>query len=298
VDHKHAFHNAYNKNRKFDSEGIPLFKYMNNYWYHPVLIEHYALGAYDLFIDTNEDKYKKIFITQAEWLIKNLVVAPQGAVWYNHHPMNFYGIPIKPPYISGMAQGQGISVLLRAYHLTNDESYLSSAKEAYKPLTVDVKENGAQNKDEQGNTWLEEYPTIPTSHVFNGFIFAIFGIYDLYRVTEDKQVFNLFTTCIKTVETNLDRFDSGFWSFYDLKYKRIVNEAYHALHIKQLKILYKLTGIKKFQITAEKWEKYRIKKRYRIAKTIIRPLKTVIIYLKCFGIIGTVKKMIRREILR
>ena len=58
--------------------------------------------------------------------------------------------------------------------------------------TIDINEKGTQYKDEHGNIWLEEYPTIPTSHVLNGFIYAIFGIYDLYRVTKGKNVFNVF----------------------------------------------------------------------------------------------------------
>ena len=42
------------------------------------------------------------------------------------------------PWYSGLAQGQGISVLCRAYKTTGNDKYLDSIKKAYRSFLIDV----------------------------------------------------------------------------------------------------------------------------------------------------------------
>jgi len=93
--------------------------------------------------------------------------------------------------------------------------------------------------------------------VLNGFIFALLGLFDFYRVNKDSESYNLWEAGIKTVEKNISRYDSGYWSRYDLLYKRITSKSYHNIHIFQLKILYNLTGIEVFNYFSNKWERYK-----------------------------------------
>jgi len=72
-----------------------------------------------------------------------------------------------------MAQGWGVSVLLRAYQLTDKNVYLEIAKKAYRSFEIDISDGRAKFVDEEYNVWLEEYALISPPHVLNGFLFAI-----------------------------------------------------------------------------------------------------------------------------
>lgn len=90
----------------------------------------------------------------------------------------------------------------------------------------------------------------------NGFIFALFGVYDFYRVTRNKKVLDLWNAGINTLERNLNLYDLGYWSLYNLIHQYPATKSYHVLHIKQLKVLYKLSGKTIFNEYAERWGKY------------------------------------------
>jgi hypothetical protein len=62
--------------------------------------------------------------------------------------------------------------------------------------------------DEFGNLWFEEYPSSPPSYVLNGFVYALFGLIDLYRVTNNQSVKFDIDRCISTLKNRLKDFDS------------------------------------------------------------------------------------------
>ena len=73
-------------------------------------------------------------------------------------------------------------------------------------------------KDKEGFVWYEEYPSLENEppHVLNGFIFALFGLYDYYKATESEEALELFNQGIKTLKEKINLWDMGFWSRYDL----------------------------------------------------------------------------------
>lgn len=268
-----------------DKEGIRVLNYGGDIGlqYTPVAVSQYALGNYELYLNTKDEKYKEIFLKQADWLVRNEITTNKGfGIWeykFDWKPYN-----IKAPWISAMAQGQAISVLLRAYQLTGDERYFSAAKRALGAFDVDIEMGGVKTVDIDGLIWYEEYPSDPPSHVLNGFIFALLGIYDFYRVTNDAHILDLFNEGIKTLENRLVLYDTGYWTTYDLvirdkndtnyfldpriskninpaSYYNILKElasgVYHNIHITQLEILYKITSKNIFKDYAEKWAFYK-----------------------------------------
>ena len=69
----------------------------------------------------------------------------------------------------------------------------------------------------------------------------------------------LFESAVKTLRLNLDRYDLGFWSRYELSGTRlpmIASLFYHKLHITQLRIMHRITGDEVFAKYADRWEKY------------------------------------------
>ena len=238
---------------EFDINNVPLYKYKGNLIYHPIVISQYALG---LFEQIKSDK-KSIdkFVIQADWLVNNGVVIDKGIYWYINIPI--YEYEINKSWISAMAQGEAISVLTRAYSLTQNKKYLLTAGSALVPFTNDVSNNGVVNQFKNIKIF-EEYPSKKPSVVLNGFIFSLFGLYDLMLLNIDEAK-ELFCQGIRSVTKLLPYFDINYWTNYDLYEGSPNNPAsytYHMIHVEQLKTLYILTGDEMFLKYAGKWEAY------------------------------------------
>ncbi len=176
------------------------------------------------------------------------------SVWMHHEYNKKYNI--QPPYASAMAQGEIISLYLRYYQITNEKHFLTQAIKAYDYLKIEIKDGGVRRFDENGDLWLEEYPSDPPSYVLNGFIYAIFGLFDLFRVTQNLEVKKDIDDCLKTLVRNLPKYDTGYWSRYDLLKKELVKYYYQkSVHVPQLKVLYHLTKEPIFLKYEKKWSK-------------------------------------------
>lgn len=249
----------------FDKSGVPLVDYDRflkgisrkkkgtlGVHYTPVTISEFALGLFGEFKRTGKVEHLQKFLVQGNWLFDNLFDTESGfSVWLHNFSMSNYFL--SPPWVSAMAQGEGISVLLRMFQHTKDKKFLVGAKKALKAFQISTEINGVSFTDNDGNMWFEEFPTVPASHVLNGFIFALFGIFDLYRVTNDAEAQNLWNKGIQTLELNLQNYDLSGWSCYDLNRKDYATRHYHETHILQLEILGELTGKELFFRFSKRW---------------------------------------------
>jgi len=244
-----------------DENLIPILDYHGTIGkqYNPIAIAQYGLGHCNIFFTDKNEKSLKIIKNVADWFVQKLEKNSYGVqVW--HHYFDFeYARLLKNPWYSGLAQGQAISFLLRAFKITKDESYMNASKEAIISFKKDQIEGGVVYKDNNDFLWIEEYITNPPMHILNGFIWAWWGLYDYCLIIEDKVIQDIKGELLKTLEEKLILYDSGFWSLYDQSDKSIPNFAspfYHKLHIVQLKIMYKLTKQDVFKEMADKWESY------------------------------------------
>ncbi len=246
----------------FDDDGIPLLDYHGviGRQYNPIAIAQYGLGNYSLYKRAGDNRNFEKFNKAADWLVDNIERNRHGAFVWNHKFDWEYFQTLKAPWYSALAQGQGISLLVRAYVETKQDKYLEAAEKAFEPLTREIKNGGVLFVDEEGNLWLEEYLVEPPSHVLNGFIWALWGVYDYYRLSGKEQARQLYQDCLETIKKNLHRYDNGFWSLYDLSENRlrtIASSFYHSLHIVQLEILHKLSDDDIFAQYVRKWDAYR-----------------------------------------
>ena len=245
----------------FDDAGIPLLDYRGKIGlqYNPIAIAQYGLGNYNLFRRTaNETRRQKFFLV-ANWLSSHLEINPHGLFVWNHHFDWEYRNTLRNPWYSALAQGQGISVLVRAYRESGDPNYFDAAQLALASFLKPVAEGGVLFADEQGDVWFEEYIVSPPTHILNGFIWAAWGVYDYSLATQDQRALELFNRAVQTLLRNLDRYDLGFWSLYEQSGTRlpmVASRFYHQLHIVQLRIMHRLTGEEKFSRVAERWEGY------------------------------------------
>jgi heparosan-N-sulfate-glucuronate 5-epimerase len=257
---------------QFDKNGVPKAKipYTKNFQYHVTDIASYAI--------MNEHT-PKIFNAQINWLIK--YIEPDGA--YQHHFKFPFYKNFPSPWIGGLAQGLAISALCIAYKRKKEEEILNTAKKAFTCLKKEC------TIKDGNNTWIEEYPL--KLHILNGFIYAIFGVYDINEITHMKTSNDLFNQCIQTLENTLKDYDLGYWSRYSLHGSMPSTFFYHTLHIKQLNALYKITKNDLFLSYANKWSKYPLKKSNQIKVKTIR----TITHLKKHGIYGSYKRFNQRR---
>jgi len=267
----------------FDSKGIPLVRYPFNIGiqYNPVTCCQYALGNLQLYLSNYRKKFLDRFFKICEWLIDTSQDTGCGGVaWYYKYDNPWY--PVKTPYLSCMSQGQAISVFVRAYMLTRELDYVDLAKKAFKVLQTPMEKKGVLYKDSVG-IWLEETPTMPPSHILNGWIYAIFGVYDLFLATKSSEYKKFFDQCIITLKRAIPLYDNGYWSVYDLFFKYPSTSFYHKLHIQQLKTLHEITNVKIFNEIAKKFENYQKIKMYNFRSVLSRNFLSIKDIVRLYG---------------
>jgi heparosan-N-sulfate-glucuronate 5-epimerase len=250
---------AYNGN--CDASGIPLLNYRGRIGrqYNPIAIAQWGLGNYNSFCRSGDTSAQKKFFLASSWLRDHLERNSHGIWVWSHYFDWEYRSRLKSPWYSGLAQGQGISLLVRAHLASGEEHYLVAAEQAFASFCKLTDEGGVTFSDQQGNIWFEEYIVSPPTHILNGFIWAAWGVYDYFLATGDIQAKELFEKAVQTLRTNLPRYDLGFWSLYEQSgtiLPMIASPFYHRLHVVQLRVMHRLTGDSFFAKFADKWEAY------------------------------------------
>lgn len=174
-------------------------------------------------------------------------------------------LELDPGWYSAMGQGQSISLLVRAYIVSKDFRYLDAAVKALSVFEVNSTEGGVKTTFAGVYDWYEEYPTLPSSYVLNGFIYSLLGLFDLKEVASGigaQKAARLYETGIKSLKNMLLMFDNGSGTFYDLRHLSLgiaPNRArwdYHTVHINQLHLLSLIDGHPLFSATAKRWTDY------------------------------------------
>ena len=245
----------------YDSAAIPQLDYRGQIGrqYNPIAIAQYGLGNYNLFRRSGDADHRSKFLKVADWLVLHLEQNPHGLAVWNHYFDWEYRDTLRAPWYSALAQGQGISVLVRAFKESGDPRYLDAAHRALASFFKPVTEGGVTFTDGQGDVWFEEYLVTPPTHILNGFIWAAWGLYDYFLATQDRSAQELFARAVCTLVHNLDRYDLGFWSLYEQSGTRlpmVASPFYHQLHVVQLRVMHRLTGEGKFARVADRWESY------------------------------------------
>jgi hypothetical protein len=250
----------------YDSAGIPMLNYHGQIGlqYNPIAIAQWGLGNYNLFRQNQNEERKQKFLAASNWLCAHIERNAFGSwVWHHHFDWE-YRLPLKAPWYSALAQGQGISLLVRAYRETGTVAYLEAAERAFTSFLKPTDQGGVTFTDAHGNLWFEEYVVSPPTHILNGFIWAAWGVYDYWLATQSNTARDLFEHAVRTLRANLHRYDLGFWSLYEqtgharsgTSFPMVASPFYHRLHVVQLRVMHDLTGEEIFARFADRWEAY------------------------------------------
>ncbi|MCS7053691.1 MAG: D-glucuronyl C5-epimerase family protein [Ignavibacterium sp.] len=266
---------------KMDDNGIPLWKINNEpYFHHPIVIAQYALGIYEHYLQSgfSDEELKRKFLVQVDWFKKNFKETNCGKVWYIYYDIPYY--KLYKPWYSALSQGEAVSVLTRAFLINKDESLIELCEAAINPFFVEVSNGGLLNYFD-GIPVFEEYPSpIKTVAVLNGFIFSLFGLYDLFLLSKSKKAEELFARGVKSIKKLLPYYDTGYWVryfLYDYPKEYVASFTYISLMYEQLRVLYHLTDDKIFSDYSEKWRQYSENKFFKM-----RALVKKIIYANSF----------------
>lgn len=238
-----------------DANGIPMRGFGKAAAYYPINIAQYGLLLHAKYLEEKSQSALLKMQYCVNILCELMTVENEMIVW--RHDTFDTRFNLKPGWASAMAQGQCISLFLRWYQIANESKFLTYAQQAYKFMNVPTSKGGVRTFDENGNLWLEEYPSPDKpSCVLNGFIYALWGLYDLFRVTANAEVKQDIEACVSTLKNTIQQFDVGYWSLYDQYTYELVRYYYQKnVHVPQLLVMYRLTGEKLFLNIAEKWKK-------------------------------------------
>lgn len=212
----------------------------------PTLNAFCALAHLSAFLSRHLDEDRGAFLRQADIFTSS----KDGRIeWSTDVPAR----GLKAPWISALTQSVAISVLLRAHELTGDPTYRKAASRAFGWLKKPLAEGGLAS-----GGWLEEYPNQSApSHVLNGHIWALLGVWDYYRITHDPAARRLFESGINVIKRNMSWYDNGFWLVYDHSNRAdFILGTYMQLMIEQARTLYAITNDSFFRRAAVRWRSY------------------------------------------
>ncbi|ADB53706.1 D-glucuronyl C5-epimerase family protein [Conexibacter woesei] len=220
----------------------------------PMMVAQGALGFWERHLD-GEPEAGARFTAMADWLVRYGEERDGGIVWRHDFPTEKYGLAAG--WISGMTQGEAISVLLRAHLLTGDELYRRAARQAFAPFTVDVRDGGVV-RELDGALVIEEYPTETPTAVLNGWIFGLLGLHELrLALPDDEAVAAVFARSRDGLLTLLPRYDAGWWSRYSLRdhgRPDLAKPFYQRLAVVLLDALDRVDPDPRLGQTARRWE--------------------------------------------
>ncbi len=239
-----------------DEAGVPSYD-VQGYpaKHHPTVIAQYALAHWNAYIATEDQKHREAFMIQANWLVAHEArLSNDRGGWPLPFPLHRYSA--LNPWLSALTQGNCISVLVRAYRLTGEDVFLRVARRAIRTFELDINEGGVSTSIGEKGIFFEEVATNPPAHILNGYILALFGLYDYVSLTDDPSIAALIQRSLVTIRMLIEEYDAGYWSYYDLRFKSLAPRFYHALHITLLQALAIYSGCEHYATVAERWVRY------------------------------------------
>lgn len=229
----------------------------------PTTIAQYALAHWNQYLETNDEKHRSIFLTLARWLIEHEArISNDAGGW----PISssHQDVPGKGPWLSALAQGHALSVLVRAYQLTQEDVFLETAHRAVRTFGRDILDGGVSTPIGEDGVFFEEVAIYPATHILSGLIFALFGLYDYVALTGDAQVKKLIECSLSTMHMLLDEFDIGFWTRVDLLHRQLASPTHLALQTMLLGALATYSGCEHCSKLASRWKSYQRRLKYRL----------------------------------
>jgi putative cell wall-binding protein len=237
-----------------DANGVFKYRHSDGLLYdHPVGQAQYVVNMLRNHRIDPDPLYLDLALANANRLLQRAVRHGGGIFFPYPFDWGLHGRgTMQAPWYSGMAQGIALAGFVRLHELTGEAKWLQAANETYASFLV-PRQSGKPwvTVVENGLLWLEEYPWVPYDHTFNGHNFAIWGLYDYWRLTGSRDAMELtlgaMTTSARVAGTV--RTPGGI-SHYCIAQscldRRVRNTGYHLTHIGQFIQLFRYTRSETF----------------------------------------------------
>jgi heparosan-N-sulfate-glucuronate 5-epimerase len=167
-----------------------------------------ALGHHDRWLAGEGDSHRVRFLAYADYFRERQT---SDGDW--NYLFDWY--ESKAPWPSALAQARGASVMLRAFLITSDASYKEATLKSISKFAIPTSEGGfAASFPPTDTLYFEEYPK-QMNGTFNGFIAALFGLWEVSTWLKDEAATKLFREGLVSAERMLPTFTSSWWTRYD-----------------------------------------------------------------------------------
>jgi len=235
-----------------DSNGIPVLHYPDPVGtrVNPEAAFQLALGFHDRWLTGRVPADREEFLRLADWFARDQTTDGLWLYRFRWHRS-------ADPWSSALAQMRGASVMLRAWQLTGDPRYDAAARTAVLPLTRELALGGMHAIHPQAQVpYFEEYPAEPSA-VLNGFIAALFGLYELATWLQDAPARQLFDQGVKSLDRLLPHYLHRGWTLYDLDpatpFPNPNSPRYHRLVGDYLKVLATISDLPGLPQWRDRW---------------------------------------------
>lgn len=164
---------------------------------------------------------------------------------------------LEPGWSSALAQGQAASVFVRAHLASGADRHAALARRALAPFLGEAA-SPLMTHTASGPV-LEETPSSPPSHILNGWMSALWGLWDVQLALDDAEVRRRFEESLTCLRAFLPAYDTGWWTIYSLFPHAITDLSkpiYHRFHVTQLEVYHRLTGYADIEETRARWAAY------------------------------------------
>jgi hypothetical protein len=239
-----------------DADGIPLRNWNGALYYTADNIARQGLYRLKGFARTGDAAYTQV-LDRFDTKLRSMA-QPVGDAWFFPWPFSYGNEHLTTPWYNAMTEGLVLSFFSRMYEIYGDPSDLDAAAHVFASyLIMGPISTPWVATVERGYLWLEHYPGGVTHHVLNAHLWATLGIYDYWRQlqrdgsSDIDAVQTVLDGAITTVRSNVWRYRrAGHTSLYALVH-RTSYLSYHLLHIRQLRLLAKISADSYFATAAD-----------------------------------------------
>lgn len=247
------------------TNGVPVVKFPHEqrYRFNPTLIAAEGLAAHASFYFDGSNKSETLFRSTSSWLIDNIQVRSTSndrfGVWlYNYPWKSIPGYYCEPPWASSLAQGLGISLLLRFAYIFQSSRAYKVANLAFRSFFYTLEQGGVISLSSDGLPIPEEYACAKRGTPLNGWIFSILGIYEYAKFTGDIDAWSCYKSFIKSLASKIRKYDRRIafvhWTRYDNKARPVADRRYHRTHVSQCEVLFSITHNVEFARLYKEWQ--------------------------------------------
>jgi hypothetical protein len=223
-----------------DSNGVILATLRDEQYYNPVTMSMKGINQFDRYWQMGDSLFLDYALRHRAALADLMnedALFEYRINW--HHRLDLLLIN---PWYSGMAQGQALSLLSRLAYYADDSIACEMANRVYATMDFNEEVSDEVVCIDDGYAWIEEYPANVPDHTFNGFMFAIIGIYDYsHLLSNNEETCSVLSSYLTTINDNMHLFrNPGTISYYCLRHHH-TDTLYHKIHIQQLEYFTKIT---------------------------------------------------------